>query len=155
MENTDQWPHQCQTTTRTKRGTPLPHPKARGSAPLGPAPFPTATISSGRSIGAGSQAGVTLRLAQSWGDAASVTATAVKQQACLSAALVEAVRHLGRVPIERHPGLLPALLAGVSVRLESPLPAIRCVSVGGEPCASPIPCIRAHTPQVCAYNRSI
>ena len=101
------------------------------------------------------QAGVTLRLAQSWGDAVSVTGTAVKQQACLSAALVEAVRRLGRLPIEQHPGLLPALLAGVSVRLESPLPAIRCGFVGREPRAPPIPCLQALTPQVCAIDRSI
>ena len=70
-------------------------------------------------------AGVTLRLAQGWGDASAVTATPVKQQACLTAALVEAVKQLGKGPIEQYPGLLPALLSGVSVRLESPLPPVR------------------------------
>lgn len=72
------------------------------------------------------QAAVALRLAQGWGDALSVTTTPVRQQACLSAALVEAVGQLGKAHIEGHAGLLPALLTGVSVRLESPLPAIRC-----------------------------
>lgn len=74
-------------------------------------------------------AGVMLRLAQGWGDAGAVTTTPVKQQACLSAALVEAVKQLGKAPIESHPGLLPALLSGVSVRLESPLPPVRWANV--------------------------
>ena len=70
-------------------------------------------------------AAVALRLAQSWGDATAVRTAPVRQQAYLSAALVEAIGRLGVGPLENHPGLLPALLAGVSTRLESPLPPIR------------------------------
>ena len=70
-------------------------------------------------------AAVTLRLAQSWGDAAAVRTAPVRRQAYLTAALVEAVGRLGAGPLEGHPGLLPALLAGVSTRLESPLPPVR------------------------------
>ena len=83
-------------------------------------------------------AGTTLRLAQSWGDAAAVRTVPVRQQAYLTAALVEAVGRLGREAIEGHPGLLPALLGGVSTRLESPLPPVRCAerfARGGEPFA--------------------
>ncbi len=70
-------------------------------------------------------AAVALRLAQSWGDAAAVRTAPVRQQAYLTAALVEAVGRLGAGPLENFPGLLPALLAGVSTRLESPLPPVR------------------------------
>ena len=66
-----------------------------------------------------------LRLAQSWGNAAAVRTAPVRRQAYLTAALVEAVGRLGAGPLEGHPGLLPALLAGVSTRLESPLPPVR------------------------------
>ena len=73
--------------------------------------------------------GVTLRLAQAWGDSGAVRTAPVPQQAYLTAALAEAVGRLGTEAIEGHPGLLPALLRGVSTRLESPLPPVRCAYV--------------------------
>ena len=72
-------------------------------------------------------AAVTMRLARSWGDAAAARTVPARQQACLTAALVEAIGLLGKHPLETHPGLLPALLSGVSTRLESPLPPVRSV----------------------------
>ena len=68
---------------------------------------------------------MTLRLAQSWGDATAARTVPVRQQAYLTAALVDAVGRLGAEPLESYPGLLSALLAGVSTRLESPLPPVR------------------------------
>jgi hypothetical protein len=43
----------------------------------------------------------------------------------MTAALAGLLRRLGGPALERAPGLLPALIAGVGVRLDSPLPAVR------------------------------
>jgi hypothetical protein len=45
----------------------------------------------------------------------------------MTQALTECLAVLGATGLQRVPGLLPAVLTGVSVRLESPLEPIRCV----------------------------
>ena len=62
---------------------------------------------------------------QVWGAPDTLTQLPAGQQAYMTAALVRMVAALGRRGVEGTPGLLPALLGGVSARLDSPLLPIR------------------------------
>ena len=53
----------------------------------------------------------------------------VQQQAYMTAALIGGLQLLGREQLERTPGLFPALLTGVSARLDSPEGPLRQVTV--------------------------
>lgn len=64
-------------------------------------------------------------LAQAWGSEAAIQRLPAAQQAYMTAALGGLLARLSGVALERTPGLLPALIAGVGTRLDSPLPAIR------------------------------
>jgi len=62
---------------------------------------------------------------QAWGAEAATQRLPARQQAYMTAALAGLLRRLGGHALERAPGLLPALIAGVGVRLDSPLPTVR------------------------------
>ncbi|EIE21374.1 hypothetical protein COCSUDRAFT_56593 [Coccomyxa subellipsoidea C-169] len=68
---------------------------------------------------------VAVRLAQAWGQLETTQRLPVRQQAYMSAALVEIIACLGRAELEGTPGLFAALLSGVSTRLNSPQVPIR------------------------------
>ena len=62
---------------------------------------------------------------QAWGSEAAIQRLPAAQQAYMTAALGGLLARLSARVLERTPGLLPALIAGVGARLDSPLPAIR------------------------------
>ncbi|KAK9822493.1 hypothetical protein WJX81_003452 [Elliptochloris bilobata] len=66
-----------------------------------------------------------LKLAQAWGSEATTQRLPSQQQAYMTAALGDLLARLGGPALERTPGLLPALIAGVGTRLDSPLPSVR------------------------------
>ena len=63
--------------------------------------------------------------AQSWGSEESIQRLPVQQQAYMTAALTHSLDLLGKQQLEATPGLFPALLSGVSARLDSPEGPIR------------------------------
>ena len=63
--------------------------------------------------------------AQSWGSEESIQRLPVQQQAYMTAALSHSLELLGKQQLEATPGLFPALLSGVSARLDSPEGPIR------------------------------
>ena len=62
---------------------------------------------------------------QSWGSEESIQRLPVQQQAYMTAALAHSLDLLGKQQLEATPGLFPALLSGVSARLDSPEGPIR------------------------------
>ncbi|KAK9908206.1 hypothetical protein WJX75_004272 [Coccomyxa subellipsoidea] len=68
---------------------------------------------------------VAVRLAQTWGHKETTQRLPVRQQAYMSAALVEIIARLGKAGLEGTRGLFAALLSGVSTRLDSPQPPVR------------------------------
>lgn len=62
---------------------------------------------------------------QAWGSEAATQRLPARQQAYMTAALAGLLRRLGGPGLERAPGLLLALIAGVGVRLDSPLQTVR------------------------------
>ncbi len=65
---------------------------------------------------------------QAWGQLETTQRLPVRQQAYMSAALVEIIACLGRGELEGTPGLFAALLSGVSTRLNSPQVPMRCIT---------------------------
>ena len=63
--------------------------------------------------------------AQSWGSEESIQRLPLQQQAYMTAALSHSLELLGKEQLEATPGLFPALLSGVSARLDSPEGPIR------------------------------
>ena len=63
--------------------------------------------------------------AQSWGSEESIQRLSVQQQAYMTAALIHCLEILGKEQLEATHGLFPALLSGVSARLDSPEGPIR------------------------------
>lgn len=57
---------------------------------------------------------------QAWGSEESIQRLPVQQQAYMTAALIQGLQLLGKRQLEHTPGLFPALLRGVSARLDSP-----------------------------------
>ena len=66
-----------------------------------------------------------LSAGQVWGNEEALLRISPQQQAYQTAALVACLLHLGRGHIEVARGLVPALLRGISSRLESPSAPIR------------------------------
>ena len=64
-------------------------------------------------------------MGQVWGAPETLTQLPAARQAFMTAALARMVGALGRRGVEGTPGLLPALLGGVSARLDSPSLPIR------------------------------
>ncbi|CAL5229633.1 g12997 [Coccomyxa viridis] len=69
-----------------------------------------------------------VHLAQAWGSEGSIQQLPVQQQAYMTAALIKCLQLLGREQLESTPGLFPALLTGVSARLDSPEGPLRQVT---------------------------
>ncbi len=65
---------------------------------------------------------------QAWGSEGSIQQLPVQQQAYMTAALIKCLQLLGREQLESTPGLFPALLTGVSARLDSPEGPLRQVT---------------------------
>ncbi len=65
--------------------------------------------------------------AQAWGSEESIQRLPLQQQAYMTAALVQGLQLLGRKQLESTTGLFPALLTGVSARLDSPEGPLRHV----------------------------
>jgi telomere length regulation protein len=70
-----------------------------------------------------------------WGAPDTLTRLPAAQQAYMTHALALMLQRLGKAGLESAPGLLPALLSGVSARLDSPEDAIRCaLTLPDKPC---------------------
>ena len=73
---------------------------------------------------------MTFALLQVWGDEAAIKAMPIKQQAFLTAALLELLQQAdGSGGVEGTPGLTAALLSGISARLANPIESLRCATV--------------------------
>ena len=70
-------------------------------------------------------AAATWRVATQWGDKASILRLPPPQQAYMTCALVSSLKLLSKSRFEGYSGLLPALLRGISTRLDSPREPIR------------------------------
>ena len=64
---------------------------------------------------------------QVWSDKSICTKATIKQQAYITCALAMCVAKAGKGALERTQGLLPAVLQGVSMRLDNPVEAVRFV----------------------------
>ena len=73
-----------------------------------------------------------VRGAQVWGAADTLTLLPTAQQAYMTHALGLILQRLGKAGLEAAPGLLPALLSGVSARLDSPQEPIRCAIIASD-----------------------
>lgn len=62
---------------------------------------------------------------QVWSEAGICNRVPIKQQAYMTCALAMCIAKTGKGCLERTQGLLPAVLQGVSMRLDNPVDAIR------------------------------
>lgn len=65
------------------------------------------------------------RLAETWATKAVLQTLPLQQQAYMTTALEHCIQNLAKNVFEKHDKLMPAVLKGVGVHLDSPLPAIR------------------------------
>ncbi|KAL0019958.1 hypothetical protein WJX79_006691 [Trebouxia sp. C0005] len=68
---------------------------------------------------------VTVMLAEVWSERDMCTKVPIKQQAYMTCALAMCIARTGKGCLERTQGLLPAVLQGVSMRLDNPVDAVR------------------------------